>query len=83
MSEIVVSLIGAISLIAVALIETGRRTSKKRWEENKQDHNFVVDKIENLGKSLGLSIDRVEDTALRTEVKLDQHINDHVTGRLQ
>jgi hypothetical protein len=83
MSEIVVSLIGAISLIAVALIETGRRTNKKRWEENKQDHNFVVDKIENLGKSLGLSIDRVEDTALRTEVKLDQHINDHVTGRLQ
>lgn len=83
MSEIVVSVIGAISLIAVALIETGRRTSKKRWEENKQDHNFVVDKIENLGKSLGLSIDRVEDTALRTEVKLDQHINDHVTGRLQ
>lgn len=83
MSEIVVSLIGAISLIAVALIETGRRTSKKRWEENKQDHNFVVDKIENLGKSLGLSIDRVEDTALRTEVKLDQHINDHVTGKLQ
>lgn len=83
MSEIVVSLIGAISLIAVALIETGRRTSKKRWEENKQDHNFVVDKIENLGKSLGLSIDRVENTALRTEVKLDQHINDHVTGRLQ
>ena len=83
MSEIVVSLIGAISLIGVALIETGRRTSKKRWEENKQDHNFVVDKIENLGKSLGLSIDRVEDTALRTEVKLDQHINDHVTGKLQ
>lgn len=83
MSEIVVSLIGAISLIAVALIETGRRTSKKRWEENKQDHNFVVDKIENLGKSLGLSIDRVENTALRTEVKLDQHINDHITGRLQ
>jgi isochorismate synthase EntC len=82
MSEVVVSVIGAISLIAVALIETSRRTSKKHWESNKDDHNFVVDKIEQLGKSLGASIDRVEDTAIRTEEKLDQHINDHLTGRL-
>jgi hypothetical protein len=65
------------------MIQTGRKIGKARWEENKADHNFVVEKIDSLGKSLGLSIDRVEDTALRTEVKLDQHINDHVTGRLQ
>lgn len=82
MNDIAVALIGAISLIAVALIEAGRRASNKRWEDNKADHNFVVDKIDQLGKSLGASIDRVEDTAIRTEHKIEQHINDHVTGRL-
>lgn len=73
-------LIGAVALIAVALIENGRRTSKTRWEENKADHNFVVDKIENLGKSLGISIDRVEKGVERTEAKVDQHIRDHAKG---
>jgi hypothetical protein len=83
MTEIAVAGIGAISLVLVALIESGRRSNNRRWEDNKADHNFVVDKIEQLGKSLGTSIDRVEDTALRTEGKLDQHINDHVTGKLK
>lgn len=80
MPDIWVALIGAVSLIAVALIESGRRTSKTRWEENKNDHNFVVDKIENLGKSLGISIDRVEKGVERTEAKVDQHIRDHAKG---
>lgn len=82
MNEIVVSVVGAISVIAVALIETSRRTSKRHWQQNRDDHNMVIDKIDSLGKSLGASIDRVEGTALRTETKLDQHINDHVTGKL-
>ena len=82
MIEIAVAGIGALALVLVAMIETARRSSNTRWEDNKADHNFVVDKIEQLGKSLGASIDRVEDTAVRTETKLDQHINDHVTGRL-
>ena len=82
-NDIIVSLIGATGLVMVALIEKDRRASKQRWQENKNDHNFVVDKIETLGKSLGLSIDRVEATSLRTEEKLDQHINDHVTGKLR
>ena len=82
MTEIIVALIGTVGAVAIGFMEHGRRSSKSRWEENKADHNFVVDKIENLGKSLGLSIDRVEDTSLRTEAKLDQHINDHVTGKL-
>lgn len=80
MPDIWVALIGAVSLIVVALIESGRRTSKARWEENKADHNFVVDKIENLGKSLGISIDRVEKGVERTEAKVDQHIRDHAKG---
>ena len=82
MTDVLVALIGAASILGVALIEHGRRQSKRNWEQNKNDHDFVVDKIENIGKSLGRSIDRVEKTAERTERKLDQHINDHVTGRL-
>lgn len=82
MPDIWVALIGAVSLIAVALIESGRRTSKTRWEENKQDHNFVVDKIETMGKSLGISIDRVEKGVERTEAKIDEHIRDHAKGDL-
>ena len=80
MPDIWVALIGAVSLIVVALIESGRRTSKARWEENKADHNFVVDKIDSLGKSLGISIDRVEKGVERTEAKVDQHIRDHAKG---
>lgn len=82
MNELAVSAIGAISLIAVALIETSRRTNNRHWESNRDDHAFVVDKIESLGKSLGRSVDRIEKTAERTEAKLDTHINDHLTGKL-
>lgn len=82
MPDIWVALIGAISVIAVALIESGRRANNARWEENKADHNFVVDKIENLGKSLGISIDRVEKGVERTEAKVDEHIRDHAKGHV-
>lgn len=80
MEGVFIAVIGLISAISVALIEKGRRTDAKRWEENKQDHNFVVDKIENLGKSLGISIDRVEKGVERTEKKVDEHIRDHAKG---
>lgn len=82
MNDIVVALIGAVSIVAVAMIEGTRRVSNRNWAQNREDHNFVVEKIEDLGKSLGRSIDRVEATGIRTEEKLDQHINDHVTGKL-
>jgi hypothetical protein len=80
MTEVIVALIGSFSLIAVGLLEHGRRSSKSRWEENKADHNFVVDKIDALGKSLGISIDRVEKGVERTEAKVDEHIRDHAKG---
>lgn len=82
MPDIWVAVIGAVGLIAVALIESGRRTNNARWEENKADHNFVVDKIETMGKSLGISIDRVEKGVERTEAKIDEHIRDHAKGDL-
>lgn len=80
MSEIYVALISTVGLIIIAYIEHGRRASKQHWEENKADHNFVVDKIETVAKSLGISIDRVEKGVERTEEKLDNHIRDHARG---
>ena len=73
MEAITVALIALVSAVIVALVEKGRR-------ENKTDHGVVSEKLDIIGKSLGRSIDRVEDTGIRTEVKLDQHINDHAKG---
>lgn len=80
MNEVFVALISTLGLVLVGFMEHGRRSSKARWDENKADHNFVVDKIESLGKSLGISIDRVEKGVERTEAKVDQHIRDHAKG---
>jgi hypothetical protein len=80
--EIIVSVVGVIGLIAVALIEKDRRLSKTMWEENKADHNHVVEKIELIGKSLGRSIDRTSKSLERVEEKLDTHIRDHAVGDL-
>lgn len=80
MEAVYVALITAVGGIVIAIVESGRRKNNNRWEENKQDHNFVVDKIDNLGKSLGISIDRVEKGVERTEAKVDQHIRDHAKG---
>lgn len=52
-------------------------------KENKNDHSVVTDKIDSLGKSLGISIDRVEKGVERTELKIDQHIADHARGEFQ
>lgn len=82
MEAIYIALITTIGAIVVAVVESGRRKNNYRWEENKQDHNFVVDKIDSLGKSLGISIDRVEKGVERTEKKIDQHIRDHAKGEV-
>jgi hypothetical protein len=82
MQEIVTAVVGAIALIIVALVERDRRASNNRWEENKADHNYVVEKIETLGKSLGRSIDKTNNSLERVENKLDTHIRDHAVGDL-
>jgi hypothetical protein len=73
MEAITVALLTVVGAVIVALVEKGRR-------ENKTDHGVVSDKLDVIAKSLGKSIDRVEDTGIRTEGKLDQHINDHARG---
>jgi len=75
MEAITVALITVVGAVLVALVEKGRR-------ENKTDHGVVSEKLDIIGKSLGRSIDRVEDTVVRNEVKLDQHIADHARGDL-
>jgi hypothetical protein len=82
MTEVIVAIVGVIGLITVALIEKDRRSSKAMWEENKTDHNYVVEKIETLGKSLGRSIDKTNKSVERVEDKLDTHIRDHAVGDL-
>ena len=85
------ALIGTIGLVAVALIQKDRSEGKKRREADSAEHSFLVDKVENLGKSLGISIDRVEgnlgEHIMRVETtlytvsdKLDEHIHDHAVG---
>ena len=73
MEAITVALITVVGTVVVALVEKGRR-------ENKADHGAVSEKLDIIGKSLGRSIDRVEETVVRNETKLDQHIRDHAKG---
>lgn len=70
---ITVAVIGMVGAVIVAFVEKGRR-------ENRSDHEMTSDKIEMVGKSLGISIDRVERAVERTEKKIDQHIRDHAFG---
>jgi hypothetical protein len=73
MQEITIAIVGLVGAIVVALNEKGGR-------ENKSDHNVVSEKLDIIGRNLGRSIDRVESTVIRNEIKLDQHINDHAKG---
>jgi hypothetical protein len=41
---------------------------------------MVLQMLKQMGDSLGRSIDRVEQTAIRTEEELDGHIADHARG---
>jgi len=85
--------IGATGLIAVALIQKDRSEGKKRREADRQEHDFLMDKVDSLGTTLGISIDRVEtnltdhinrveNTVLSVDDKLNEHIRDHALGSL-
>ena len=85
--NIIVALITACSLIAVAYLQFVYKAGKRRgeeakseWVQNRADHATVVSMIQQLGKSLGRSIDKTNDSVDRIEGKLDTHIRDHALG---
>ena len=85
--NIIVAIITACSLIAVAYLQFVYKAGKKRgeearseWRQNHTDHDTVVNLINQMGKSLGRSIDKTNDSVDRIEGKLDTHIRDHALG---
>ena len=73
MEQIVVALLGILGLLIASMVEWSRRT-------NQRDHAMVLRMLQQMGDGLGHSIDRVEQTAIRTEEELDEHIGDHARG---
>ena len=91
-----VAVLPVLGLVAVAYLQFVYKAGKRRgkdaveanemfmnqWVKNKEDHNFVVEQINTLGKNLGRSIDKTNKSVERIEGKLDTHIRDHVVGDL-
>lgn len=73
MEQVVVGLLGMVGLLLVAMVEWSRRI-------NQRDHALVLKMIQQMGDGLGHFIDRVEQTAIRTEKEFDGHIADHARG---
>ena len=73
MEQIVIALLGLLGLMIASMVEWSRRT-------NQRDHAMVLKMLQQMGDGLGRSIDRVEQTANRTEEDLDGHIADHARG---
>lgn len=73
MEQIIVALLGVLGLLIASMVEWSRRTHQR-------DHAMVLQMLKQMGDGLGRSIDRVEQTAIRTEKELDGHIADHARG---
>lgn len=85
----------SVITLIVGLAVFGALWLKKFDERNSAEHNELaglvekrfnelherfVDDLSKEAKGLGRSIDRVEETAIRVETKLDEHIMDHARG---
>jgi len=71
-SSIVVAIIGLVGAVIVALIQKSRK-------ENKADHNVVAQLLEVVHHD----VTKVEDKLDTVRVKLDNHISDHKTEKIQ
>lgn len=69
MEQITVAFIGVVGAVIVTLLERSRR-------ENKQDHGFVAEKLDDLK----ISLTSMDEDLAHIEAKIDTHIHDHVTG---
>lgn len=77
--EIITALLGAFSLVIVAIIERRSRTDDSKWETNTKEHQALVSRMEDMGSNLGRSIDRVE-TNMRTHLeRIENKIETHDT----
>jgi len=88
--EILIASIGALSLIAVAVIERRTRNSDEKWELNAKEHEALVNRMEDIGSNLGRSLDRVENNLahhiIRLENKVEQHdqvLFDHLSSHAE
>lgn len=85
----------SVITLILALAGFGAWWLKKFDERNSSEHNELAGIVEKRfnelherfsndltkeAKGLGRSIDRVEETAIRVETKLDEHIGDHARG---
>lgn len=75
--EVVVGLIGAMSLVLVAVIERRGRRDDEKWENNTTEHETLVKRMEEIGSSLGRSLDRVEGNLGEHIVRLSNKIEQH------
>ncbi len=71
-SSIIVAIISLVGAVMVALIQKSRK-------ENKQDHNTVAQLLEIVHHD----VSKVEDKLDSVKVKLDNHISDHKTDKIQ
>ncbi len=75
--EIIVAVVTGLTALAVAVIEKRTRKDEEKWQQNTTEHNALVSRIENMGSSLGRSLDRVEgnlgEHIVRLENKIEQH----------
>lgn len=83
--ELVVAVVSGLTAFAVAVIERRTRRDEEKWEQNSREHDALVTRMEDIGKSLGRSLDRVEDNLamhiIRLENKVEQH-DDVLYGHL-
>lgn len=85
----------SVITLIVGLAVFGAWWLRKFDERNSAEHNELaglvekrftelnerfIDDLSKEAKGLGRSIDRVEETAIRVETKLDEHIMDHARG---
>ncbi len=85
----------SVITVILGLAAFGAWWLKKFDERNSAEHNELAGIVEKRfnelherftndlskeAKGLGRSIDRVEETAIRVETKLDEHIGDHARG---
>ena len=71
-SSIIVAIISLVGAVMVALIQKSRK-------ENKEDHNTVAQLLEIVHHD----VSKVEDKLDGVKVKLDNHISDHKTDKIQ